>query len=548
MPLDLFNDALDDAPDKVVADGFLGFDGVTEPTKLTAATVRAGQNVWFDVDLVLQTRPGLAFNSLLSRATLGGGSHQPRGAGYYDVPGREAVLVSGDGKLYEITGHGNNATSNVLTPTPSDTVDACFAQLVDRMFWTAGTANTLHWSMYSGGAWSHGTVSTFSDASAMPTWGIICAHKFRLVASDPATGKLYASAVGAANTAANWVITENIRIGSGEGDPLRALISGQAGFLIVINERSAWLVDTSDPAVANWTSSRITGLAGAIEGKTAVQTGQDVIFLSADGVVSLGALQDSTSINPATTLSAPIQSYIDRINASAISTAWATMWRDHYLLAVPLDAATVPDWFLAFNTTTRQWATPWSCTLPKTTVSGTDITFAGFVCGVVSNFAGRQETLICDNTGRSLRWDKTISKDYSAAATTHEILSWATLKAFTHEAPENYKQPFWLQLEFFGSTAALVQVNLVRDGRQAYPDIDLADCEIIETGMYTNGLQTFPIQFPLTFQPNNIFIHAFTLRDRPRYRNVSVQVVSPQGRLRLRAARLAGYIDEVALE
>ena len=545
MPLQLFNEALDDSPDKVEADGFVGFDSTTEPTKIEAAIARAGANVWMDVDLLLQTRPALKFNTLLTRAALGGGSQQPRGMGYYDVPAREAVLVSGDAKLYEITGDGNNVTSNVLTPTPSATVDAQFSQLVDRMFWSDGT---LHWSMYSGGAWSHGTVTTFSDASAMPTWGTIVSHGFRLMALDPATGKIYASAIGTANNAADWVKTENIRVGTGEGDPPVALISGQAGNLIVLNERSAWSVDTSNATVANWTSTKITGLTGCVERKTAVQAGQDVIFLSAFGVVSLARLADAISINEATTLSAPIQNYIDRINPSGLSAAWAVMWENLYLLALPLDAATVPNTLLAFHILTRKWMPPWDCTLPNLTVGATTITFAGWVCGVAANFASRQNTLICDNTGRALRLAKTAVQDESAAATTQEITSWMTTKAWNHGLPENFKQPFSVQIEWFGSLATNVQINLVRDGNATYPTKALNACEIIASAIGTNAGNFFPITFPITFLGNTSYVRPWTLRDFPRYRAAGIQIVSQKSRMKLRAVRLTAFIDAPSLE
>lgn len=541
MSLPLFNEVLDDTPDKAEADGLTGFDGTADAAKILPEIIRAGENLWADVDLLMQTRPALKFNTVLSRVALGGGSHQPRGMGYYDVPTREAVLVSGDAKLYEITDDGDNVTSNVLTPTPSATVDAIFAQLVDRMFWSDGT---MHWSLYSGGAWTHGTVTTFSDASAMPTWSAICEHKLRLFAIDPATGKIYASAIGQANAAADWVKTDNFRL-KAEGDMPRALISGQGGNLIIICERSAWMADTSSTTVANWTFRKITDLAGTSAGKTAVQVGQDVLFLSdvKIGLVSLGGLAFTDSINPQTSISAPLQRYIKRINPAAVSASWAVMWGDLYLLAVPLDLATVPNYILPFNTRTRRWGTPWTCTLPKLTISGTDITFSGWACGVTSNFGGTQETIVCDNTGRALRFDDTYEKDQSASGTEQEIVSWATTKAFTHERAEHYKQPFLAEVEWFNSTAQAVQLNLVRDGQEAYPDKLLANCEIIAADVATASAIGFPIHFPLEFQVNESYTLTSNIRGFGRYRKASVQIVSTKRRMRLRAVRLSSFLD-----
>lgn len=539
MILPITQDATDDAPDKAGAEAFTGCDVLTDPTKLGPETIRTGENIWFDADLLAQTRPGLRFNTALTRATVGAQPVKVRGLGYYDTPEREAVLVSGDGKLYEITGAGNAATSNELANSPSATAPMHFAQLVDKMYWSDGT---LRWSLYTGGVWSHSSVLAFSNAAAMPAWGLICAHALRLLAYDPATDKIYASALGQASAPGDWVQTENIRVGTGEGDPVMALISGQNGYLIVIKERSAWYVDTSDASVANWTSQRITNLAGAVAGRTAVQIGQDVFFLSSFGVVALGALATTNAISEAVNLSRPLQPFIDRINPAALGTAWATLWRDHYLLAVPLDSATQPSHFLPFNTTTRRWGTPWTCTMPANSV-GSGVAFTGWSGGVAANFGGTQETLIADNTGRVFRLDRTYEKDESAPDITQEIVSWLTIRACDHELPEHWKQPLLAIVEFFNSTGADVQVNLVRDGRRAYPAIALNACEVIASALATNALMTFPIKFPWQFQANAGYTRQFPLRGRGRYKHASLQIVSRKNRLKLRAARLASFVD-----
>jgi len=538
MPLELYNETLDDPPAEAQAEGFEGYDCMTEPTKLPDSMIREGENVFADVDLILQTRPALVFNTQLTRAALGAGSRVPKGAGFYDIPGFERLLVAADGKLLEVTDDANNSTSNVLTPTPSASVDSKFAQLVDRMFWSDGT---LHWSLYSGGAWSHSTVATFSDASAMPTWGVIASHKFRLLALDPATGKIYASAVGQASAAADWVKTDNIRVGTGEGDPTVAIISGQAG-LYVINERSAWLVDTSNASVASWTITAITKLAGCAEGKTAVMVGQDVLFLSALGVMSLGRLSTTDAINAAVILSTPIQSWIARINKSALAACWAVMWRDLYVLAVPIDSATVPSHFLVFNTTTRRWGSPWTCTLPKLTVSATDIDFAGWACGAVTQFGGDQQTLICDNTGRVLRFDLDADDDQSSASVTQDIVSHYTTKAWNHGLPWHLKQPFACLLEFFGSSA-VVNVHLLRDGQDGYPNVAPNYLNTLVEDMNTNSTTFFPITFPLTFLADTNYTRTIMTRGEARYRSVSIQVVATANRLRQRAVRVTGFID-----
>ena len=538
--LSLYNDSIDDVPIKEQSEAFRGLDAVTKPTLLAPGAIRAGENVWMDVNGLLQTRPGLRFTTLLNTLPLVTGTLRTQGAAYYDTPSREAVLAVRNGKLYEVLGTGVSATTNLLTgPTPSATADVQFAQLVDRMFYTEGT---LRWSLYAAG-WTHGTVTTFSDASAMPSWRTVCAHKFRLLAVDADGTRIYASAIGTAHNPADWVKTDNIRIGTGEGDPIRAVINA-SGYLLVLTERSSWQIDTSDASVANWTIRNITSLIGCVEGKTAVAVGQEVFFLSRYGVVSLGALTDSISINPSATISSPLQGFVDRINWSAIGTAWATTWRDLYVLALPLGSETSPNLFLCYNTRTQAWATPWKSTLATADLgSGNTAPFTGWATAVVTRFAAQQETLLADTCGRLLRLDPDYERDDNTAGATNHIVSWATLRTHAFGSEEAVKQPFWLEMEWFNSTASGVQLNLVRDGLKAYPDKTLANCEIIATGLGTNNLVTFPVIFPFYFQPNEAYRRSWSLRGFSRFREASIQIVSQQGRLRLRTERIAAFID-----
>lgn len=545
MSLALYNDALDDVPVKEQSDRFIGSDNSAKPTRLAENMIRRGENMWMDVDGLLRARPGLRFNALLATTTAAPDSTRVQGMGYFDTPARERTLAVCQGDLREILTDGNNATTNLLLAASTATnVAVTFAQLVDRMFYTEGT---IRWA-YNSGAWSFGTVTTFSDATAMPSWRTIVAHGFRLLAVDADGIKIYASAIGNAETNTNWVKTDNIRVGTGEGDPIVRLVSSQSGYLIAVTERAAYQIDTSSSTVANWVVRKITGLTGCVDGKTAVEIGQDVIFLSRYGVVTLGALVDTISLNPSTTLSAPMQSYIDRINWTSIAKAWATAWRDLYILALPVDSDTYPTLLLTFNTRTGQWGTPWKCTLPNANLGGGNTaTFTGWAAGLVVRFSTKQETLIADTCGRVMRLDDVYEKDDQTASVSQEITSWATLRSHHFGAEEAFKQPFWLEIDWYNSTGSNVQVNIVCDGLKTYPEKALVDCDIVDSGLGTNNVTSFPIIFPLVFQANETYRRSWSLRGMSRCREVAVQIVCQQGRMKVRTVRIAAFIDTVAL-
>lgn len=562
MPLALFNDALDDTPEKESAEGFTGADFAAKAAVIAADIVRAGRNLWMDVDLTMQTRPGLRFVTKLSTPE----ADAMQGVAYLDTPQMECLLAAASGKLFEILGDGPGAVSTDLSLTLDSTVRVSFAQLIDRMYYTDGV---LGWSYFTS-SWAHGTVTAFSNAAAMPEWSLICSNRFRLLAVEKNGYKIYASAVGEANVAANWVQTENVRVGSGEGDRVKALISSQSGRVIVLNLGSVWSLNTSAASAANWGADKITGLTGCVAGRTAVEIGQDVIFLSRFGVVSLGALAASDSINESNTLSSPMQPMIDRINWAAIDTAWATAWGDLYLVALPLDAETAPKVMLAFNVRTRRWMTPWEyralstegeftvcpphwtpSSWYRTTLFDPDLETCAMHGAVIARFNEKQETILVRGN-RLLKIDPAMETDEVDQVgdeyaedniTTVDIESWATTKAFEFGSAENYKQPVWVSAEFKRSTGTEVQISLQRDGFQAYPERELEDCEIIATGLTTGNLLSFPLVFPLVFQANEVYRRSWHPRELPRFQEASIQIVCPQGRLRLRTLRMAAFID-----
>lgn len=598
--MQLFNDALDDTPVDAGTEGFLGMDSTTKADQLTPEMLRDGLNLWMDGSGIAQTRPGLRLNGFLGDGEVEDSSIQ--GAGYYDTPSTEELLVVCNGQVFAVHSSDYLAAYNVI-PGPTATVGASvkFAQLVDRMFYNDGT---LHWLMDSSG-WTHGTVTQFANTTAMPTWAQICAHNFRLLAVEAKGHRIYASAVATAHNAADWVQTENIRVGTGEGDPISAMLSGQGANLVVLNLGSVWLVDTTGPSLANWVVRKITDVTGCVEGKTAMAIGQDVLFLSRYGVVSLGALADNISLNPASTLSAPIQPYIDRINWLAIKSAFATVWQELYLLAVPLDEDDRPSVILPYNVRTRRWMCPWEIgsqglltgdlegasaitdeadaflvdELGAILIDGDgtlvtpiyvvdednnalvdedgaglvdvgavspeleSLEYGGISGAVLTRFSGKQETILGDNVGRLLRLDPSIERDDTNPTSNQPIETWGLLKSFTFDYPQHYKQPFSLRVQFEGSTSASCQINLVRSGMRAYPQITLDESEAVVTGLLTGNLTTFPLIFPLVFKPNKTYRRAFHIRDKPRFTEASIQVHSSTGRLRLRSLGISAFID-----
>lgn len=524
----------DDTPDRAVAGGFVGFDAATNPTLLQPGIIPAGSNVYLKGDGIARTRPAFVLNSNLLAAAPAT-SAVVRGLCYYDLPDYETTLAFCDEKVKSIASVTYGVAPATEVSYGGTTVgDLPFVQFIDRIFYIRN--GVLNWQMNTAGVWTAGTVATFSDGSAMPVWSKIATQGFRLFLMEANGYKLYASAIGAANAAANWVKTENIRVGSGEGDPARALIPNQGRYLTMLTARAAWQIDTTDALVANWSSLRVTSLAGCVEGKAAIAVGQDVYFLSRVGIVNLSALRDTVSIAPQFALSAAIQPYIDRINWSAIDKAFATTWQELVIFALPLDSNTRPKDLFAFNLVTRQWCSPWSYVPPTSSTSA--VAFTGWTCATVANFGDKAETLIADDTGRVFYLDTTGNyngQDADETGTLQNVATTLTTRAFTHDAPEARKQALLAELE--------VVVNFSSGSGIAENSLQL----IKESGVGTITLASDFTIGGTPYQTGQIQRTRFNARSLAAslgsYRDAQLKLTMPKGRMNLRSLALSSYVD-----
>lgn len=527
------NDSLDDTPDRAIAGGFVGVDKATNPTLLEPGMLQDGLNVYLKGDGIARTRPAFYLNANIF-SVAPSSSSDIRGMAYYDLPDYEQLLVYGDERVTEVPSNAPFATtSSSVSYGGTVTGEVPMVQHIDRVFYLRN--GVLNWQMRSGGVWTAGTLTTFSDGSAMPLWSKIATQGFRLFLMEANGYKLYASAIGSAHLAANWVKTENIRVGSGEGDPARALIPSRAQYLTMLTARAAWQIVATDASVANWSSLRVTGLTGCVEGKTAIAIGQDVFFLSRYGVVSLNSLTETISISQQAAISAPLQPYIDRINWSAIDKAFATAWNDLYIIAVPLDNDTRPKHLLCYNVRTQRWSTPWTFTPPAN--AATSVAFGGFTYACVCNFGDRAETVIADSTGRiwcinTGQGGSGLFQDYTDGYATQGIPVTITPRSFHHDQPDARKQAFLTEAEFYildGTAAGSVSLTLSKDGKTAAN---------IATGLTIGGIP----YSAANIQRVRLNTRGIDPTNGP-YRDATVSLSAPNGRVALRSLTLHAFLD-----
>jgi hypothetical protein len=539
MTLPLYNDGLDDTPQKEEEGGFFRLNNTANPADLTPGSLTRAVNCWMETNGVLNTRPGRRLVS----DTLPTTGAALAGLVYFDTPSRESVIFPAGTDLWEII--SDTAPQTPVTVAAGGlpaTGRKAMTQLIDRVF-VANTAN-LMWAYWNGAAWSDGTVTKFSDGSDMPVFGLLTTHRFRVFACQANTNKIFVSKYLSAHlsdTGGDWNSLENIIVGSGNGDPTRKMISGQQADLIVLNEGSCWSVDTSAQNAVDWPVTKLTDVAGCVAGATAIMIGQDVYFLSRYGLVSLSGLVTRDSISPANTISAPVNRTIERINWTAVDNergASSTLWRNLLLLAIPIDGATEANRVLAYNTLTKEWVGEWEWS-PESALP-----VWGYAC--VTRFAGKQETLWAYPDGYITRLDDSYEDD-DATGGAEEIESWVQSRAMWFGQHEAQKMPFWLEAEFHRSSSTSIAVLFVGDDEQTFPEIALESARVIEAGFNGSTFLTFPLPLPFTFSSQYTRRASWHIRNQSRFREAQIIIHSGSGQIGLRKFKMAAWLDTPVL-
>jgi hypothetical protein len=353
----LFNDAIDDQPTFDVCSSFEG----GQVSNLRASLLQPNQAALmqnFDINVRGEaiTRRG----SLRLGGTIDTTFNTVKGLTFYNTPAN-SYLVAGtrsgpryyNGTTWPLLSVGNPIGISGLTYN-----DVSFAQGINILYMADGFNSLYSWN---------GTTSTSlggsTNANPPNSPALLCWHTDRLCAAGMSAEQdaIYFSQFldGATWDRAAW----QIRVGAGEGDDITGLMPWSDFNLVVFKRRSIWIVNC-DPTldVSQFEIKPITRAIGCNAPKTAAQVGDDIFFLSTQGVRSLKrtiASEQQQDIGPA--VSQPIQDYIDRVNPAVVSYMSAGIhWNNRYILSGPLDGATTPNYIFVYSTLTNAWSGYWT--------------------------------------------------------------------------------------------------------------------------------------------------------------------------------------------
>lgn len=294
------------------------------------------------------------------------------GLGYYKTTSDQYEVAAINGGVYKLNGGvwtqlGAQSFGSGQVALIQGGVSGGAATVADDKLYVCGDPTDVY--KWNGSTWTN--VSGDVSGKAPRSVSILRWHAGRLVAAGASiktrsTETAVPDAIYFSDLldGATWGLTTydtQLRVGGGDGSAIMNVVPWTDFRLATFKRNSVWVIDC-DPqfTVDNFSIQLVNGSVGCVAKRTCVQVGNDVLFLSDDGVRSLQQVVGSDQQHELSIpLSFPIQDYIRRINPAAVSSACATFWNNLYLISVPLDSSTTNNYTFVFNTITSTWSGFW---------------------------------------------------------------------------------------------------------------------------------------------------------------------------------------------
>jgi len=144
------------------------------------------------------------------------------------------------------------------------------------------------------------------------------------------------------------------RFNAGEADFNVGLHSFSEDNLMVFNRNSIHLISNTT-SLQGASTRLLTNEVGCVARQSIIQVGNQVIFLSDNGVYSTQFFDEYNLRGTDTPLSEPINVTIQRINKAHWDKSVAVYFDNRYFLAVPLDTSTKNNAIIIYNFLNKQW-------------------------------------------------------------------------------------------------------------------------------------------------------------------------------------------------
>lgn len=327
--------------------GDVGWRGVNmrlDPDQLTEGFASKGVNIRFR-DGTPEVRRGSMVIPWLNKITAG--AVQPwgivYGRGTFRDPSTfyEYELVAADGNLYACL--ANNSPIQLNLPAGVTVTDKCtFLQAFNVVICLRGfDADPLVMDNVTTGFTEIEFSPSGSGLLTIPRClrGVFMSNRVFLLREDDT---LVASDV---LDYTHYTALNDLRINQGDADKGVALAPFGAASLVVLKERSVYLVDNVTGDLSTLTVSRVTGRFGCKAAETVVDCGSDLLWLTNEHKVAalLLTIQNEVQASQGAlagkfpSLSDPMSPLFDRLAGQFAATATACLWNDAYYIAFAID-------------------------------------------------------------------------------------------------------------------------------------------------------------------------------------------------------------------
>ena len=452
----------------------------------------------------------------------------------YDTVSVTLLVVIVDGRAKYFDGVSWQSYFDAQIVDPNELID--LVQLTDELYWSD--------SNEAGGIsnWDGISVSVIAGSPANVTVLEVITNRLAAAGTADVPDAVYFSDILDPLT---WDLVNNqVRIGAGDGEPIVALKAWQENNLLVFKRRGVWVIncDPTQATAASFAIAKIHNTIGCVSRRSVCQVGQDVWFLSRNGVMSVQKQIGTSSNLIALPMSQQIQDIILKIRWPYAYKSAAACYNNYYLLSVPVDS-NEPDTVLVFHYQTGGWTIfkGWdACTFLEQPHEGLTRLLMGCVNGEVREWL---DYLDDDEIEPSLDF-----RDGLQGVTLPQTLSFtfppgrdtvATIetRGMVFGEPLNPKSGFYGSIEVLQQDGT-VSVSIVRDGQD--PEL-VMEFETAAAGF------TFPTTFPITLpmQPGYVS-KTFPLNDIThgvQFTELRYRIVSDSGNFAMRRAVAQAFLD-----
>ena len=346
MPRPQQTGPLDEARDYLGDAGWRGVNMRLDADQLEPGFASKAVNMRFR-DGVPETRKGSMVIPWLNK--ISSGNIQPWGTVYGRGPFRDPVtfheyeLVAADGNVYACL--ANNAPILLTLPAGVTVTSRCtFLQAFNVVILGRGfDADPLVLNAIGTGFEEIESSTEGTGLLTIPRFlrGVFMANRVFLLREDDT---LVASDV---LDYTHYTALNDLRINQGDADKGVALAKFGRSSLVVLKEKSVYLLENVFSDLSDITLTQVTGRYGCGAAETVVDCGADLVWLTNENKLAglLLTIQNEAQASQGAfagkmpSLSDPLSPIFDRINGAYAANAVGALWNDRYYIALPIDQA-----------------------------------------------------------------------------------------------------------------------------------------------------------------------------------------------------------------